>query len=95
MSVCDALSIYAHNTMESRQAGAPMRELINKNAERFGQAPKEFFTEGPGNALRDLADSIVEDAYTRPVFSGKALQKRIIADFENEWYMACYKAGKD
>jgi hypothetical protein len=82
-SFCDTLSSYAHTTMEARQQGVTMRDTI-KIVDRLDL----------DDPMKELLRDVVEDAYSKPAYQTKAYQRKAVSEFENFWYLSCYKARK-
>lgn len=82
-SFCDTLSSYAHTTMDARQHGVSMRDTI-KIVDRLDL----------DDSMKGLLRDVIEDAYSKPAFETKAYQRKAVSEFENLWYLSCYKARK-
>lgn len=78
---CDDFSTLAHNIMEARQSGVPMKATMGV-AEDSGMS----------DSLKKLIRNMVISAYEKPRFSTEKMQAREISEFENEYYLACVKS---
>lgn len=78
--ICSDMSMLAGEIMKIRQANVPIVELkkaINNNENASNKKEVE------------IANSMIDMAYTRPRFSSEENQQNEIVDFQNEIYLYC------
>ncbi|MBF8004443.1 hypothetical protein IZT72_07510 [Pseudomonas brenneri] len=75
---CKEMSEAARNIMSARQSGVSMSSLI----EMTGKAPEE---------IKATASKIISDAFEQPRVTDPVLKDRTISEFENKWFLSCYK----
>lgn len=80
VDLCAEISSLANTVMTARQANMPMSQLMEI-------ARKSGDDDG-------LYVILVEEAYESPAYQTKQAQTSEIRDFENKWYLDCYKARK-
>lgn len=75
---CAALALLAEATMQSRQAGVSLSQMLG-------------IIETDDSAA--IFRTITLDAYDRPRMNMAENQQRMISDFRDEWHLLCMKAG--
>lgn len=80
---CAVTSSLGKTVMEARQAGMPMSELM------------DLFSKPDRADDGELSRALVEWAFEEPRYSTEAAKERVIRDFENEVYRACYQRAKE
>lgn len=78
LQICKSLSKAARVTMESRQLGTPMAELI-ENVNGYEDA-----------YAKECLLKIIVGAYKKPRFSTEEAKTEITEDFANDVYLECY-----
>jgi len=69
--------------MQARQSGVPMSELMDLLSK-------------PGRADDgELSKALVEWAFEEPRYASEADKERVISEFENDVYRACYLRAKE
>lgn len=76
LKMCSGWASLARNVMDARQAGVPMRKLLDSLNE-----------EGEN----EITTKIVMKAYDSPAFRTEGHQQREITEFENSVYSDCLK----
>lgn len=75
--MCPVVGRIAARTMQARQIGAPMSEVMGiANANQ--------------TEAREMLRSMVKSAYAKPRYSTKEFQTKAVEDFRNEMEARCY-----
>lgn len=80
---CQSIANFSANTMEARQNGASMGEILDKL-----NAPAE----GVMDETRDLMKSLVRDAYATSLQSSQSNKNVVIGEFKNQAHLECLKS---
>lgn len=73
---CDPYAALAREIMQNRQAGIPMRKVM----EVVGKTPETAYVR-----------TLVVEAYDQPAYVTEPHQARAVTEFENKAYSACIK----
>lgn len=80
---CQSIANFSENTMEARQNGAAMGEILDKL-----NAPADGVVE----ETRDLMKSLVRDAYATSLQSSQSNKNIVIGEFKNQAHLECLKS---
>lgn len=80
VALCDSIEGLARTVAVNRQSGIPMMSMI-KIADDYKKNP----------AIRDIAISMVTDAYSRPVYHSPEAKANFVVRFGEVWALACVK----
>ncbi|PTW84005.1 hypothetical protein DBL07_25885 [Achromobacter mucicolens] len=78
---CQLAGTMARTIMTMRHAGVSFpaaRAKINEQMEPI--------------RLPDLVDAMLVEAYDSPRYTGESARKRAVQEFENKWYVGCFKS---
>ncbi|MBB3965971.1 hypothetical protein [Rhizobium metallidurans] len=78
---CKTIGEAARSIMQSRQQNADMSGMI-------AMAEKQ-----PDAEARAMVKKMVIEAYSKPGFATESNQARAVAEFSNEYQLACYKSA--
>ena len=82
--LCQSIATFSKNTMEARQNGAAMGDILDKlNAPSVDNSLEE---------TRSLMKSLVRDAYAAPLRHTQSGKSEIISEFENQAHLECLNA---
>lgn len=79
LEICAEIGKLSETIMEKRQAGVSMAEMM---AVAKGEA-------------KELAQTLVIDAYDQPRYQTPDVQRRTIGDFRDKWYLVCVKGVRE
>ncbi|GEM_PF-1923463 len=82
--LCQSIATFSENTMEARQNGAAMGDILDKlNAAVVDSSLEE---------TRSLMKSLVRDAYAAPLRHTQIGKNEIISEFKNQAHLECLNA---
>jgi len=86
VSVCKSFSKGAGTIMEIRQAGVSMSDVM--------QAYVDTSQEGDSPTVGRAVELMITLAYETPRYSSESIQKRQVTEFENDFFLLCFKKYK-
>ena len=82
--LCQSIATFSENTMEARQNGAAMGDILDKlNGAVIDSSLEE---------TRSLMKSLVRDAYAAPLRHTQSGKSEIISEFKNQAHLECLNA---